>query len=93
VAAPGETTATSVTTIEGHTMPGNIVLEDDRNGSFKWDGGAIATDADGNFSVTETNTQGVNTYNFLVIDPCGRQLIRSYPVFWIPFAAPGSKLK
>jgi Dockerin type I domain len=80
-------------TIEGHTIPGSIVLEDDSNGFYKWDGGAIATDANGNFSVTETNTEGVNTYNFLVIDPFGRQLIRSYPVFWIPFAAPGSKLK
>ena len=80
-------------TIEGHTMPGSIVLEDNSNGFYKWDGGAIATDASGNFSVTETNTEGVNTYNFLVIDPFGRQLIRSYPVFWIPFAAPGSKLK
>ena len=80
-------------TIEGHTMPGSIVLEDDSRGFYKWDGGAIATDSNGNFSVTETNTQGVNTYNFLVIDPFGRQLIRSYPVFWIPFAAPGSKLK
>ncbi len=80
-------------TIEGHTMPGSIVLEDDSRGYYKWDGGAIATDANGNFSVTETNSQGVNTYNFLVIDPFGRQLIRSYPVFWIPFAAPGSKLK
>ncbi len=80
-------------TIEGHTMPGSIVLEDDSRGFYKWDGGAVATDANGNFSVTETNTQGVNTYNFLVIDPFGRQLIRSYPVFWIPFAAPGSKLK
>ena len=80
-------------TIEGHTMPGSIVLEDNSNGFFKWDGGAVATDANGNFSVNETNTTGVNTYNFLIIDPFGRQLIRSYPVFWIPFAAPGSKLK
>ena len=53
---------------------------------------ARVTDANGNFSLTETNSQGVNTYNFLVIDPFGRQLIRSYPVFWIPYAAPGSKL-
>jgi hypothetical protein len=80
-------------TIEGHTMPGSIVLEDDSRGYYKWDGGAVATDANGNFSVHETNTDGVNTYNFLVIDPYGQQLVRSYPVFWIPFAAPGSKLK
>jgi Dockerin type I domain len=80
-------------TIEGHTMPGSIVLEDNSKGYYKWDGGAVATDANGNFTFKEKNTQGVNTYNFLIIDPYGRQLIRSYPVFWIPFAAPGSKLK
>ena len=79
-------------TIVGHTIPGSIVLEDNSKGFYKWDGGAVATDAEGNFSVTETNTQGDNTYNFLVIDPFGRQLIRSFPVFWIPFAAPGSRL-
>ncbi len=80
-------------TIQGHTMPGSIVLEDNSNGFYKWDGGAVATDANGNFTVTERNTQGVNTYNFLIIDPYGQQLIRSYPVFWIPYAAPRSKLK
>jgi hypothetical protein len=80
-------------TIEGHTLPGSIVLEDNSSGYYKWDGGAVATDANGNFTVNEKNTSGVNAYNFLVIDPFGRQLIRSYPVFWIPFAAPGSNLK
>jgi Dockerin type I domain len=80
-------------TIEGHTTPGSIVLEDGKNGYYKWDGGAIATNAQGNFSVSETNSTGVNTYNFLVIDPYSQQLIRSYPVLWIPFGAPHSKLK
>ncbi len=80
-------------TIEGHTMPGSIVLEDGKNGYYKWNGGAVATDAQGNFAVQETNSTGVNTYNFLVIDPYGQQLIRSYPVLWIPFGAPHSKLK
>jgi hypothetical protein len=80
-------------TIEGHTLPGSIVLKDSSSGYYKWNGGAVATDANGNFSVKEKNSSGVNTYNFLVIDPFGRQLIRSFPVFWIPYAAPGSKLK
>jgi hypothetical protein len=79
-------------TIVGNTMPGSIVLEDNSRGFYKWNGGAVATDSAGNFSVTEKNSQGLNTYDFLVIDPYGRQLIRSYPVYWIPFAAPGSKL-
>jgi hypothetical protein len=88
----GGSTLTKEITIEGHTMPGSIVLEDTTKGFYKWSGGALATDAAGNFSVTEKNTEGVNTYDFLVIDPYGRQLIRSYPVYWIPFAAPRSKL-
>jgi hypothetical protein len=89
----GGSTLKKDVTIEGHTMPSSIVLEDATTAYYKWDGAAIATDANGNFEVNEQNTQGVNTYNFLVIDPYGQQLIRSYPVFWIPFAAPGSKLK
>ena len=53
--------------------------------------GSIATDAKGNFSVNETNSDGVNTFNFLIIDPYGQQVIRSYPEFWIPFAASDRK--
>jgi hypothetical protein len=89
----GGSTFKKTVTIEGHTMPGSIVLEDGKGGLYKWNGGAIATDPSGNFTVTETNTDGVTTDNFLVIDPYGRQLIRSFPVFWIPFAQSGSKLK
>ena len=80
-------------TIEGHTMPGSIVLEDNSNGFYKWDGGASQPTPTVTSRSTRRTPHGVNTYNFLIIDPFGRQLIRSYPVFWIPFAAPGSKLK
>ena len=74
-------------------MPGSIVLEDSSKGYYKWTGGAVATDGDGNFTVTEKNSQGINTYNFLIIDPYGQQVIRTFPVFWTIFAAPGSSLK
>jgi Dockerin type I domain len=89
----GGTTARKDITIEGRTMPGSIVLEDGSKAYYKWTGGAVATDADGNFTVTEKNTQGINTYNFLIIDPYGHQVIRTFPVFWTVFAAPGSALK
>ena len=79
-------------TIEGHTIPGSIVLEDDSSGYSSGTAGRSQPTPTAT-SVTETNSAGVNTYNFLVIDPFGRQLIRSYPVFWIPFAPPGSNLK
>ena len=76
--------------IIGATMPGSIVVEI-RLSNLNTPHTAIATDAQGFFTVGSTNNQGVNTTNFLIIDPYGRQLVRSYPVFWIPFAAPHSK--
>jgi hypothetical protein len=88
----GGKTFDKTVTIEGHTLPGSIVLEDGPNGYYKWTGPAIATSAQGDFTATVTNKDGINTYNFLIIDPYGKQLIRTYPVFWIPYAAPGSKL-
>jgi Dockerin type I domain len=80
-------------TIIGHTLPGSIVIQDGTKGYYKWIGPAYATNASGYFTAQEKLTQGINTFNFLIIDPDGRQLIRSYPIFWLPFAAPGSKLK
>ncbi len=71
-------------------MPGSIVLEIEL-ANLSLPHTAIATDARGFFTVKSTNSQGVNTTNFLILDPYGRELVRSYPVFWIPFAAPHSK--
>src|SRR5579883_111162 len=76
--------------IVGATMPGSIVVEV-RDGNLTTPHKAIATNAKGYFTVAATNSQGVNTTNFLIIDPYGRQLVRNFPVFWIPFAAPHSK--
>ena len=80
-------------TIVGRTLPGSIVIQDGTAGFYKWTGPAYATDAGGYFTATEQLTQGINTFDFLVIAPSGHQLIRSFPIFWLPFAAPGSKLK
>jgi Dockerin type I domain len=80
-------------TIVGHTLPGSIVIQDGSDGFYKWVGPAYATDSKGVFTAPETLTQGINTFDFLIIDPRGRQLIRSYPIYWLPFAASGSKLK
>ena len=80
-------------TIDGYTTPGSIVLVDSTLGNYKFSSQAVSTDAKGFFSVQATNTQGDNTYNLEILDPFGHQYIRSFPVFWIPFGAPGSKLK
>jgi hypothetical protein len=78
--------------MDGYTTPGSVVLIDSALGNYKFSSAAVGTDAKGFFSVPAVNTSGNNIYNFKVIDPFGHQYIRSYPVFWIPFGAPGSKL-
>lgn len=80
-------------TIVGRTLPGSIVIQDGTDGFYKWVGPAYATNSKGFFAAPETLIQGINTFDFLIIDPRGRQLIRSYPTYWLPFAASGSKLK
>ena len=75
------------------TLPGSIVIQDGTQGYYKWTGPAYATNANGYFTAPEKLTQGINTFNFLIIDPSGQQLVRTFPIFWLPFAAPGSKLK
>ncbi len=80
-------------TVVGRTLPGSIVIQDGTSGYYKWTGPAYATNSSGVFTAPEKLTEGINTFNFLVIDPFGRQLIRTFPIFWLPFAASGSKLK
>ena len=80
-------------TIVGRTLPGSIVIQDGTKGFYKWVGPAYATDSKGVFKAPETLTEGINTFDFLIIDPRGRQLIRSFPIYWLPFADSGSKLK
>jgi hypothetical protein len=88
----GADTSKEHVTINGYTTPGSVVLVDSNQGDYTFGSQALATDANGFFTVTATNTQGVNTYNFKILDPFGHQYIRSFPVFWTAFAAPGSPL-
>ncbi len=78
-------------TINGYTTPGSIVLVDSTLGDYTFESQALATGANGFFSVKAENTQGVNTYNFKILDPFGHQYIRSFPVFWTAYAKPDSK--
>jgi hypothetical protein len=81
-------------TIEGYTTPGSIVLVDSKDGTFNFGSQALPTDGRGFFTVKASasgNTAGLTTYNFKILDPFGHQYIRSFPVYWIPFAQPGSK--
>jgi hypothetical protein len=81
-------------TIDGYTTPGSIVLVDSKDGTFSFGSQALATDSNGFFTVkaqASGNTAGLTTYNFKILDPFGHQYIRSFPVYWIPFAVPNSK--
>jgi hypothetical protein len=80
-------------TIVGHTTAGSLVITDSKAEDYSFTGAAVATDASGFFSIESKNSSGINNNDLLILDPFGRQYIRSFPVFWIPFAAPGSKLK
>jgi hypothetical protein len=78
-------------TIDGYTTPGSVVLVDTKLGDYKFASQALATDARGFFTVQAINDTGINTYNFKILDPFGHQYIRSFPVYWIPYAVPNSK--
>ena len=80
-------------TINGYTTPGSIVLVDSNQGDYTFASQAVATNARGFFTVQATNTQGVNTYNFKILDPFGHQYIRSFPVYWTVYAESGSPYK
>jgi hypothetical protein len=89
----GAATFQKVVTILGHTTPGSLVIEDNNTSrlpggtqAYKFTGPAHATDASGVFSVTSTNTQGLNNNDFLIVDPFGHRLIIDFPIFWIPYA-------
>ena len=80
-------------TIVGRTTPGSLIIEDNHTSrlpggtqAYKFTGPAHATDAQGFFSIKATNTEGLNNNDFLILDPFGRQVIRDFPIFWIPFA-------
>ena len=89
----GAATFQKTVTILGHTTPGSLVIEDNHTSrlpggtqAYKFTGPAHATDANGFFSITTTNTEGLNNNDFLILDPFGQQLIIDFPIFWIPYA-------
>lgn len=69
--------------IMGHTLPGSIVFSDSSLGNYTFDGLAIATDAHGNFQQKVHLTDPLTNFEFLAIDPYGRQVIRAFPVYFL----------
>jgi hypothetical protein len=79
----GHTYAQTVT-IRGRTTPGSIVFFDSSFGDYKFNGGAAATNAQGFFSVTAKNKDGINNNDFLVVSPFGQQKVQDYPIYYFP---------
>ncbi len=79
-------------TILGRTTPGAMVFLDGKQGTFQFNGAALATDAEGNFAVNVKLSKGLNSYQFEAIDPFGQQKIMVYPIYWLNYAAAGSTL-
>lgn len=80
--------------IDGYTIPGSIVLADNKDGTYKFNSQALATTSRGFFTVQASstgNSAGLTTYNFEILDPFGSQYIRSFPVVWTAFTMPHSK--
>jgi hypothetical protein len=89
----GAATFDRVVTILGHTTPGSLVIEDNHTArlpggtqAYKFTGPAHATDANGFFSITAQNSEGLNNNDFLILDPFGQHIIMDFPIYWIPYA-------
>ena len=89
----GAATFNKVVTILGHTTPGSLVIEDNHTSrlpggtqAYKFTGPAHVADANGFFSITAKNTEGLNNNDFLILDPFGQRMIIDFPIYWIPYA-------
>jgi hypothetical protein len=85
VSNSGGITLSANPTILGRTTPGAIVFAGSGLDDFSFVGPALATDAQGNFSIKVHNTTGLNNFDFLIVDPYGRQLVRAFPIVWLGF--------
>ena len=93
----GGVTRLGTVTVIGKTTPNSIVFIDGSTkathslstGNFKFQGGALATDAQGYFSYTTNlgaNSRGgsITAPGFLIRTPFGQQLIRAFPILRLP---------
>lgn len=74
-------------TIVGHTTPGSLIFTGTGRTDLRLKGPAVVADAQGNFALAVTNVDGINQFDFLAVDPYGRQTLRAYPIYWLGYAA------
>ena len=74
-------------TVLGHTTPGALIFTGTGTLDLKLSGPAYVADAQGNFQIPLTLTQGINPCDVEVVDAYGHQQLRAYPIYWLDFAA------
>lgn len=91
-AVSGAATRLPSVTIVGKTTPNSIIFIDSltnnrfgSTGNFKFQGGAVASDTDGTFSITLPLTRlsknSLTNVTMLIRTPYNQQLIRAFPIF------------
>lgn len=91
-AVSGVATRLPSVTIVGKTTPNSIIFIDSltnnrfgSTGNFKFQGGAVASDPDGSFSIslplTPLSKNSLTNVTLLVRSPFNQQVIRAFPIF------------
>jgi hypothetical protein len=67
-------------TIVGRTTPGSSVVSDSGQGDYTFTGPFLPTNPEGYFFLHTKLTGALTNFDFLIIDPWGRQIIHDFPV-------------
>jgi hypothetical protein len=73
-------------TVIGHTTPGALIFTGTGTLDLKLRGPAYVADAQGNFSIPVTLSDGINQFDLQAVDAYGHQTLRAFPILWLGFA-------
>jgi hypothetical protein len=73
--------------IIGHTTPGALIFTGAGTVDWKLRDPVLVADANGNFSLTFNQSNGINQLDFQAVDHFGQQARRSFPMLWLGFSA------
>ena len=82
----GGVTHSKTATVLGHTSPGALIFTGNGPVDLKLRGPAYVADANGNFAIKDTLTDGINQFDIQVVDRYGQQNLRAFPIYWLDFA-------
>ncbi len=81
----GGASVSKETTVLGHTTPGALIFTGNGTLDLKLRGPAAVADAQGNFSVKVSLSNGINQFDVQVVDHYGQQTLRAFPILWVGF--------